>query len=329
MYKNKQNALTAKVLSAIPKNIKPTEYLMERLNISKESAYRRLRDEIPFTFEEITKMSHDLNFSVDEIISAGNPSRVSFSVDIGQAKDEFPVFTQTLQEYLDILVIISNAQSTEIIVAMNNVLPFFFTHFNSLFKFSYFKYMQNNTKFPLKHTFSETVVPPEYKEIQRSIKQQIQACTKNVTLIIDSGIIHNLINDVLYFHKRNLISVEDLQVLKNDMIRMIDIVEEMAQTGHFYESVEVQIYLSFVNVDSNSLYLRCDDMEQSSFYIYNLAPVNTSNQSVCTLHRKKIDVLKKYSRLITQSNEIIQSAFFERQRENIRNIEDKNIGVIF
>jgi hypothetical protein len=302
---------------------------MDILEISKESAYRRLRDEIPFTFEEITRMAHDLNFSVDEIISMGSNSRVSFSVDIEQTRDDFPVFTQTIKEYLDRLVAISNAQETEIIIAMNNILPFFFTHFNSLFKFSYFKYMQNNTKISLKNKFSEITLPEDLKEIKRTIEQQIQVCTKNVTFIIDSNIIHNLINDVLYFYKRNLISIEDLQALKSDMIKMIDLVEEMAQTGYFHESVEVQIYLSFVNVDSNSLYLKCDNKEQSSFYIHNLAPINAANPAVCSLHRKKIDVLKKYSRLITQSNEIIQSAFFERQRENIRNIEEKNIGIVF
>jgi hypothetical protein len=329
MYKNKENALTAKILSCIPQNIKPTEYLMDILNISKESAYRRLRDEIPFTFAEITKMALDLNFSVDEVISLGTNSQVSFSVEAGQADDDYPVFANIIKDYYDGLVSFTNARDAEVIVAMNNILPFFFAHFDSLFKFSYFKFLQKNLKIPVKNTFGETVLPQNIKDLQKSIEKQMKACNKNVTIIIDSNVVCNLINDILYFHKCKLIAHEDLQLLKNDMLAMIDQVEDMAQTGFFVDSVGVNIYLSFVNVDSNSLYMRCDTKEISSFYIYNMSPINTSNSTICNLHRKKIESLKKYSRLITQSNEIIQSAYFDRQRENINRIEEKQIGITF
>jgi hypothetical protein len=62
MLRNRKDALTTKILDSIPKNIKPIEYLIKILDISKESAYRRLRGEIPFTFEEMSKLSLDLDF---------------------------------------------------------------------------------------------------------------------------------------------------------------------------------------------------------------------------------------------------------------------------
>jgi len=329
MYKNKQNALTAKILSSIPKNIKPTEYLMEMLSISKESAYRRLRGEIPFTFAEIKKMAIDLHFSVDEIISRGASSHVSFSVDVGQAEEDYPVFAKTIRDYYDGLITVSNAQESEIIVAMNNILPFFFTPFESLFKFSYFKSMQKNAKIASKSTFADTVLPNDLLELRTRIEEQLKNCTKNVTIIIDSNIVSNLISDILYFHKRRLITDDELQILKKEMLTLIDQVEEMAQSGFFSDGIEVNIYLSFINVDSSSLYMKNDDKEVSCFYLYNLAPITATNQSICALHRKKVDSLKKYSRLITQSNEIIQSAFFEHQREKISLIEEQTLGISF
>ncbi|MDR1371947.1 MAG: hypothetical protein LBJ17_02310 [Dysgonamonadaceae bacterium] len=329
MYKNKGNALTAKILSSLPKNIKPTEYLMDILNISKESAYRRLRNEIPFTFEEITKIVLDLNFSVDEVISLGNHSQASFLVDIGQQEDDYPAFEKTIRDYYHGLMSLSNADNTEVVVAMNSILPFFFTDFDSLFRFAYFKSMQKNSKIPLKNTFADINLPYELKEVQKVINQQLQYCTKGITVIIDSNIVTNLINEILYFYKRKLIMKEELQALKNDMLKMMDIVEEMAQTGYLNNSLEVNIYLSFINIDANSLYMKCDDKEFSSFHLYNMAPLTTNNHSICSLHKKKIESLKKYSRLITQSNEIIQAAFFDKQRENINLIEEKNIDITF
>jgi hypothetical protein len=329
MYKNKENALTTKILSNIPKNLKATEYLMGVLNISKESSYRRLRGEIPFTFAEVSKMALDLGFSVDEVISLGDRSQATFSVDLGSPEEDFSAFTKMMQDYYAGLTCVTEAQNGEAIVAMNNVLPFFLAHFDSLFRFAYFKSTHKNSKISMRNTLSETALPKELEEIQAAIKAQISSCTKPVTIIIDSNIVTNLINDIIYFHKRKLVTAAELKTLKADLLSLLDATEDMAQTGFFAESVEVNLYLSFVNVDSNSLYMKCDDREVSSFYLYNLAPINTSNRAVCEMHRKKIDSLKKYSRLITQSNEIIQSSYFDQQRTNVQQMEHLNIGISF
>jgi hypothetical protein len=329
MYKSKENALTTKVLSCIPKNLKATEYLMGVLNISKESSYRRLRGEIPFTFAEISKMALDLGFSVDEVISLGDKTQATFSVDLGSPEEDFSAFTKMMQDYYAGLTCATEAQNGEVIVAMNNLLPFFLAHFDSLFRFAYFKSTHKNSKISLRNTLSETELPSELEEIQTAIKAQIKSCTKPVTIIIDSNIVLNLINDIIYFHKRKLITEAELKALKADLLALLDAAEEMTQTGYFAESVEVNLYLSFVNVDANSLYMKCDEKEVSSFYLYNLAPINTSNHAVCDMHRKKIDSLKKYSRLITQSNEIIQSSYFDLQRGYVQQIEHHNIGISF
>ena len=65
MKKNLNSVLIAIVLDKIPTTIKPVSYLMELLNLSRESAYRRLRGEISFSFEETAKLSTALDFSVD------------------------------------------------------------------------------------------------------------------------------------------------------------------------------------------------------------------------------------------------------------------------
>lgn len=45
--------LISRILISIPDNINPVLYLMDLLDLSRESAYRRIRGEIPFTFWEI------------------------------------------------------------------------------------------------------------------------------------------------------------------------------------------------------------------------------------------------------------------------------------
>ena len=63
MTMNLNKIVLTKILDIMPENLKPVTLLMEVLDIGKESAYRRLRGEKPFSMEEIYKLSLVLNFS--------------------------------------------------------------------------------------------------------------------------------------------------------------------------------------------------------------------------------------------------------------------------
>ena len=73
MTMNLNKIVLTKILDIMPENLKPVTLLMEVLDIGKESAYRRLRGEKPFSMEEIYKLSLVLNFSLDEILERMRP----------------------------------------------------------------------------------------------------------------------------------------------------------------------------------------------------------------------------------------------------------------
>jgi len=56
------------ILKKIPAKFSPVDYLMQTLDLKKGAAYRRIRNQVPFTFGEIIKLSSNLGFSLDEII---------------------------------------------------------------------------------------------------------------------------------------------------------------------------------------------------------------------------------------------------------------------
>jgi hypothetical protein len=43
-------SLITKIMASVPKGVKPRDYLMKKLDISKESAYRRMHSKIPFSW---------------------------------------------------------------------------------------------------------------------------------------------------------------------------------------------------------------------------------------------------------------------------------------
>jgi len=64
---NLNKRIVASILKHIPENEKPVVYLINILNISCESIYRRLRGDIPFSIEELVKLASNLDFSIDTI----------------------------------------------------------------------------------------------------------------------------------------------------------------------------------------------------------------------------------------------------------------------
>ncbi len=84
-----------KIISEIPLHIKPVDFLSATLDIAKESAYRRLRGEMAFTFEEIVKLSQKLEFSIDEL--AGNKSFNMIGLNLQINKDPQHAFLLKIQ----------------------------------------------------------------------------------------------------------------------------------------------------------------------------------------------------------------------------------------
>ena len=75
-----ENILNKKIITAvqkhIPQNQKTVNYLMELLDLSKESSYRRIRGEKGFSAQELYIISRDLNISIDEMLDSGKKERV-------------------------------------------------------------------------------------------------------------------------------------------------------------------------------------------------------------------------------------------------------------
>jgi hypothetical protein len=90
-------------------------------------------------------------------------------------------------------------------------------------------------------------------------------------------------------------------------------IKTIAQTGVGCSGTSYDIYLSSVNIDSSSSYTMYDDWEVSRFYAYAHEPIITQNHQICSMHKKWIKSLKKYATFISQSNEILQAKFFEKQ----------------
>jgi hypothetical protein len=321
MMKNELNELNETivktVLKNIPKNIKPVTYLMEQLDISRESVYRRIRRDIPFSMNELTKLSLTLNFSLDEIIEGSKRERIFFDMGLKKPDNSVDSFSSVFKEYSSYMNHLSKAKNSYTFMALNCIYPLFTVFFADLFKFHYFKWLVETQDNLPKICFSNLTLPQELCDLRLRIAEEVRN-VRNVTIILSPNINLSIIKDIQYFYQRKLINKEDLEILRKDLLRMSDFTENVAKTGKLEGgNSQIDIYISILYINSNTIYLEYDNVSEVHYWIYSNNPIIIRNSEIGNVQKKWFLSLKKSSTLITQSNEILQADFFDTQRKLI------------
>jgi hypothetical protein len=316
MEANLNQKLIGIVLEYIPKNVKPVSFLMEYLQLSRESAYRRLRGEIPFSVEEISLLSVTLGFSLDEIIGDIKKYRAFFDF-VPETEDSFQMFFSMLEKCYENTEKMLRGNSFESIIALNRLPPVFLVFFDHTFKFIYYEWMHQNSLVSTRHAFSETFIPPELTLLKDNIQNNLTNIPNNI-LILDPNIFLSLVKDIQYFYQRKLIDAEELELLRNEVFVQIDFFEKIAKTGRLESKAKVHLYLSPLYIGTNIGCFSFDHTIESIFWAHTINSINIYNPELCSMHKRWLDSLKRQSTLITQSNEMLQTDFFDRQREYVK-----------
>ena len=306
--------LVGNVLKFIPKNKKPVVYLVNTLNISRESAYRRIRGDIPFTVDELITLATKLEFSIDDIYDQEKQNHAFYDFSRIE-KNSTNFFLLMLKKYNELLEKLSYAKKVEVMMAFNTFPPPFYTNFLNLFKFTYCKWLYQDNEINRNMSFSEIHIPDEVIMLQKKMRGNLMKGA-GVMLILDMDIFLNMIKEIQYFYQRKLLTNEEMLLLKEETLRLIEQYEDIVQTG-MYGSAKIQLYLSSLCVNSNTVYYKYDDKIDPLFWIFTVNPVVIQNAEFASMQLKWLNSLKRQSALISQSNEILQAEFFFQQREYI------------
>ncbi|WP_029905616.1 hypothetical protein [Prevotella sp. 10(H)] len=322
-YHNLREVYIKKLLAAIPANIKPVDYLMDILNISRESVYRRIKCKVPFTYDEMIELSLKLGLSLDEITPLANSNKAIFSHQ-EYMEDPSHLFLKVLKEHSESIskeVKIDNRIS---ITSTNHLWLIHIVGFENLLKFYYYKWMHQMDVAFLKASYSDMIFPKEIMELSHNISEKMKPL-RNSIFIIDKCIFFNIINEIQYYYRRGLLSEDDLLVISKDMERVVYKTEQNILNGTNESGAPRTYYLSSLNIDCNSIYLEYGDNVRSFFYTYGIRPLGTSSKKVCAYHKKWLNSLKKYSVLISASNEEEQMRFFDKQKEYLNMLANGDI----
>lgn len=300
----------------ISKDVKPVNYLMKLLNVGLDSAYRRLKGEIPYTFEEMAKLSIDLGFSIDKIIGEEKEDNLFLEL-LGKS---FDTPEESLYKTLSSIYSFSkkhhNAKESTVTITMNRLQLTHTIAHEHLFKFFYYKWMHQVSRTPLKFPFSGLNISPQITVLRKKIIEEF-LYINNQAYIIDPQMMLNTVKGIQYYYKRHLVSQEEVSLIKQDLFNYLDYAEKVAQEGFNSVGSKVDVYISTLNIETNSNYSNCDDNIESHFWCYSIIPIMSNSLSINIAHKRWLESIKKYAVLITGSNEMLQSEVFRKAKEQV------------
>ena len=298
----------------IPEKTKLVEMLIETLYMEKGAVYRRLRGEVPFSFFEVVNIAEKLDISLNNFIYTDSVQADRFELSIVEYANMNGMDYKQWEDYITFIGLAKNDPHSEIAESSNALPISIFAKFDSLVKYHLFKYHYLLHESEGRVSFNDVVVPERLRQVFLSYFNESKNFAHTI-YIWDYWIFRYLATDIQFFFAINLISPDDIELIRKDLFALVDYVEAITLAGCFKETGNsVSFYISDINFDADYSYVQMNNVCMSHVRTFILNSVASTDQSSSGKMKNWIQSLKKSSTLITQSGTVYRADFFEKQR---------------
>lgn len=289
------------------------------LPLGKEAIYRRLNGHVNFSLNEAIEISKALNISLDNLYLEPSISKASFNIKLVNVEDPACNYYERLSDYVNIFQKMKDSDRSRLRSAYN-IMPYsFFIDREILSKFHLYKWLYLVGAINYKVTFSEYKIPKDILNIQRRFRDENQS-VRVASFILARDIFKNFAEDIILFYELELISTDEKAVLKRDLLGILNTMEETAITGRYNTGREVYIYLANIHFDASYTHFESDNFKMAHFRAFSINGIESLNPAICNQTKVWIDSLQNHSTLITKSDSVHRSLYFEEQRDIIEQI---------
>ena len=314
--KKLNSELLEAIKRAIPANTNLVKVIEAELKIGKEGVYRRIRGDVPFTFREVVALFLKFGMSLDRFFGITYNGKAVFDLnhiyEPSVWEDYYNILSIDVEMFKEF-----NRHSAATLHLAYNILPVvFYSSLDVLWRFDLYRCLHQLKKEKRMMDFAEMVVPAQVV----AMRDQLFASFSQVphsSYILDRKVISSLIKEIHYFHQLRLISDEDKQSLKEELLTLLNEWGMIMATGKCKNGNDVTFYLSNIDIEASYCSYECPQMNFSHLRIYRIGVLNSSSQNVYKAQRGYLESLKRFSTLVTVSGELERRSFLETQRELI------------
>lgn len=292
------------------------DILADLLETDKTSVYRRLREDVRFSVDELGSIAKRFAISLDELI--GNIREREYR----SMKLEMPFITSQngiiydlLEEHLFCTDKFVDGEESELGAALGVLNRAFFIHYDQLTRFYLFKWGRYYTNLKDFKRMETVELSDRLKALQKIEGENLRRF-KNTFYIWDLQIIPNLVRDIKYYESIDLVSPEESKLIRDDLFQLLDDLEAQVAHGKYIETGNhFEFYTASMNIHTSHTYMHSGDHWVYFLNAFIVRSMYTVDPQVCYNMKNWINTQKASSVLISESGEKERLQFFNKQRQ--------------
>ncbi len=319
-----QQQFFAHIKASLPKHLSLADELCELLDISSDSAYRRIRGEKPLSLNEIKLLCDKFHVSMDQLLQLKSNSIVFFAPDINQRQMEFGVY---LKGVLGQMKYFNSFKERKLLYLCKDMPIFQFFYFPEIAAFKTFFWLKSlfNDKSMATEKYSFDKYPfTEHFETGQQILKEYNILPSIELWNVES--INSTVHQIIYYRDSGMFATRnDFENVKQSFQKTIDHIENQTEVGckffpgatdvsHF---ASLQLYFNEVMLGSNSIYTELDG-KRSSIVAYNVMDyIMTSDQRFTDRSFDYFYTLVSRGTLLSATGERERRKFFRAMRDKV------------
>ena len=320
------------IKAILPGNISFVDDIAEALNISNDSAYRRIRGEKAITLDEIQKLCSRYHISLDQIMHINSDCTIFHGRNLDTEHFDFEYY---LQEILGSLKQINAATNRKMYYEAKDIPIFHHFQFPELATFKYFFWMKSVMYYPSysKMYFEDNQLTDVFQKMGREIIRLYTQVPSAEIWIVET--INATTRQIEFYHDAGIFrSQNTIAMLYDQLSALVAHIQEQAEHGKKFmvgekpgaQSGSYELYYNEVFLGHNSIVVETDNVQTA--YI-NHAVMNfmyTHDPAFCNYTKRSIENNMKKSILISSVSEKERSRFFNILMGNIAVSRKKVLG---
>jgi hypothetical protein len=311
-----QDNFLKKIEDIIPANSSLVAELSDVLNISQDSAYRRLRGSTQLTISEVSTLCKHYRISFD-VFDDMDINNVTFSfLNIDYNIESFEVYLKTM---INDLSIIKNSKGKKITYACEDIPIFYNYKYPNLGSFKIFYWMEAilNKSLLATQKFTKDAIPPKLKELGAKVFD-LYLDTPSVEIWTDTTYLSVIKQVEFFWESGKFESQNDVIDILDDLKQLLKDIQLQAKVGKklFSDSSEsgqradYELYVSDIEIGNNCVLV--DLGNTKSVYLGHLSfnTISTMNKKYCDLTEQWLNNIIKKSNPISQVSEKIRYQYF-------------------
>ncbi len=315
-----QSTFLNEIKKKLPQNLSLADELAELLNLSRDSAYRRIRGETVLSLDEVKKICTHYNVSLDTLLSP-TPEMITFHN--RKIDSKYFTFEMWLKSILSNLETISSFPEKKLYYAAKDIPLFQYYKFPKLAAFKMFFWMKTYHRYPSLADSKFQFESISAQLIHMGEKLWNQYAQIPSTEIWSDETATVTLRQIEYYLEIGVITTSQALEVCDEYSKMLDHILSCAQKGSKNGEENFSLYKNDILIAETTIFFKMGD-KRVAFLTYNTMNVlTTSNEIFCKIIEDYLNNVIDKSVQISASGERERHKFFNRMQESIQALRKK------